>query len=71
MTNVTDAFKKVDRTDFVPEELKTQANFDMPLPIGFGQMISQPTTVAYMLEWLDVKADDKVLDVGSGGCLLM
>lgn len=66
MSSVTAAFEKIDRTNFVPEELKTQANFDMPLPIGFGQMISQPTTVAYMLEWLGAEADDKVLDVGSG-----
>ncbi len=66
MITVTDAFEKIDRTNFVPEELKNQANFDIPLPIGFGQMISQPTTVAHMLEWLDVKTDDKVLDVGSG-----
>jgi len=38
----------------------------VPLPIGFGQTISQPTTVACMLEWLAPEPGDKVLDVGSG-----
>lgn len=39
---------------------------DMPLPIGYSQTISQPTTVEMMLEWLEVQPGDKVLDVGSG-----
>jgi len=38
----------------------------MPLPIGYGQTISQPSTVRLMLDWLDVKSGDKVLDLGSG-----
>lgn len=42
------------------------AGVDAPLPIGFGQTNSQPTTVYYMLDWLDPQPGDKVLDVGSG-----
>lgn len=42
------------------------ASADMPVPIGYDQTISQPTTVAMMLEWLDAQPGDKVLDVGSG-----
>lgn len=42
------------------------AGIDLPAPIGFGQTISQPTTVRMMLEWLDVQPGDKILDVGSG-----
>jgi protein-L-isoaspartate(D-aspartate) O-methyltransferase len=61
-----EAFKKVDRGNFVPEELKPMTGIDAPLPIGFGQTISQPFTVKLMLEWLDPKNGDKVLDLGSG-----
>lgn len=60
------AFERVDRKDFVPEELKEEAYEDYPLPIGEGQTISQPTTVAFMLERLDVEEGCTVLDVGSG-----
>lgn len=42
------------------------AGWDVPLPIGYGQTNSQPTTVRLMLEWLDVQPGQKVLDVGSG-----
>ncbi|MBI2008998.1 protein-L-isoaspartate O-methyltransferase [Candidatus Saccharibacteria bacterium] len=47
-------------------DLVGSADFDMPLPIGFGQTISQPTTVRLMLGWLEPQLGDKVLDVGSG-----
>ena len=63
---IIEAFLKIDRADFVPPELKTQAYLNTPLPIGFGQTISQPLTVAFMLELLQPKAGDKVLDIGSG-----
>jgi protein-L-isoaspartate(D-aspartate) O-methyltransferase len=63
---VKEAFEKVDRIDFVPKNYKEEAYEDYPLPIGFGQTISQPTTVVFMLELLDLKPDSKVLDVGSG-----
>lgn len=61
-----DAFRTIDRVNFTPEDYKVEAYEDYPLPIGFGQTISQPTTVAFMLELLDLKKGDNVLDVGSG-----
>ena len=51
---------KVDRVDFVLPEYQAQAYEDHPLPIGFGQTISQPYTVALMLEWLAPKQGDKI-----------
>ncbi len=61
-----DAFRKIDRADFTLEDYRAEIYEDYPLPIGFGQTISQPTTVAFMLELLDLKKGDNVLDVGSG-----
>ncbi len=61
-----EAFETVDRIDFVVEELRYMAYEDQPLPIGSGQTISQPYTVAFMLELLEPCLEDKVLDVGSG-----
>lgn len=66
MDVIEEAFASVPREIFVPAYLKEQSVIDAPLPIGFGQTISQPTTVRLMLEWLDVQAGEKVLDVGSG-----
>jgi len=60
------AFDKIDRKDFVDTDYKEEAYEDYPLPIGFGQTISQPTTVLFMLRLLDPKPDNNVLDVGSG-----
>jgi len=60
------AFEAVDRQDFVPEEMGGLAYVDEPLPIGFGQTISQPSTVAFMLEHLDAREGDIIFDVGSG-----
>jgi len=60
------AFLKIKREDFLPEELKKYAHFDEPLPIGFGQTISQPLVVAFMLELLEPKKGEKILDIGSG-----
>ncbi|OGZ39609.1 MAG: hypothetical protein A3B04_01645 [Candidatus Portnoybacteria bacterium RIFCSPLOWO2_02_FULL_39_11] len=64
--NVISAFEAVDRQDFMPEEMKNLAYIDEPLPIGFGQTISQPSTVAFILERLDVQKGDIIFDVGSG-----
>ncbi len=61
-----EAFIAFDRADFVDENYKCEAYEDYPLPIGFNQTISQPTTVAFMLELLDIQSGEKVLDVGSG-----
>lgn len=64
--SIIEAFEKVDRKDFVPEELKDKAYLNTPLPIGYGQTISQPLTVAFMLELLQPQAGDKILEIGSG-----
>ncbi len=61
-----EAFGKVDRQDFIPENLKPLAYSNEPLPIGEGQTISQPLTVAFMLELLSPKPGEKILDIGSG-----
>lgn len=63
---IIEAFETVDRIDFVPHELHSMAYDDRPLPIGSAQTISQPYTVAFMLELLQPKLSDRVLDVGSG-----
>ncbi len=60
------AFEKVKREDFVLPELKEYAYLDEPLPIGKGQTISQPTTVAIMTQALEPKKGQKILEVGSG-----
>ncbi len=64
--NVLRAFMAIDRKGFVPEELASEAYGNYPLPIGFGQTISQPFTVAFMLDLLEPKPGEKILDVGSG-----
>ena len=63
---IVEAFKKIDRFDFVIEYLKNDAYLNNPLGIGFGQTISQPLTVAFMLELLQPQEGDKILDIGSG-----
>ncbi|MFH1392199.1 MAG: protein-L-isoaspartate(D-aspartate) O-methyltransferase [bacterium] len=60
------AFKKIDRADFVLEQFKKEAYANYPLSIGHNQTISQPATVAFMLELLEPKPGDKILDIGSG-----
>jgi protein-L-isoaspartate(D-aspartate) O-methyltransferase len=65
-TRVLDAMRSVPRERFVPKELMSQAYEDGPLPIGFGQTISQPYIVAYMTEALDVSSSHKVLEIGTG-----
>ncbi|MCZ2846105.1 MAG: protein-L-isoaspartate(D-aspartate) O-methyltransferase [Candidatus Bathyarchaeota archaeon] len=59
------AFEKIDRVDFMDTD-KDLAYIDNAFPIGHGQTISQPTTVAIMFELLQPKGGDKVLDIGSG-----
>ncbi|MBI4119514.1 MAG: protein-L-isoaspartate O-methyltransferase, partial [Parcubacteria group bacterium] len=61
-----EAFNNIDRADFVPDEYKDDAYGDYPLPIGFGQTISQPLTVAFMLELLQPEPGEKILDIGTG-----
>lgn len=61
-----DAFRKVKRHLFVPEKYRDRAYGDHPLPIGEGQTISQPYMVALMTELLQLKGDEKVLEIGTG-----
>ncbi len=63
---VLDAIYKVKRHLFVPERLKKLAYEDHPLPIGYGQTISQPYIVAYMTEVANLKKGDRVLEIGTG-----
>jgi protein-L-isoaspartate(D-aspartate) O-methyltransferase len=63
---IINAFLKIDRKDFVKEEYKDQAYFDTPLPTLMGQTISQPYVVAFMLELLQPKKGQKILDIGFG-----
>lgn len=65
-SDVDEAITHLDRRRFLPEARRAQARDDYPLPIGFGQMCSQPSTVAAMLRHLQVPAGARVLDVGSG-----
>jgi protein-L-isoaspartate(D-aspartate) O-methyltransferase len=63
---IIEAFKTIKREDFVPESLKSEADINAPLPIGCGQTISQPLTVAFMLELLQPKPGERILDIGAG-----
>ncbi|MBI5466473.1 MAG: protein-L-isoaspartate(D-aspartate) O-methyltransferase [Candidatus Kerfeldbacteria bacterium] len=60
------AWRQVSRADFVPAKLRPQAYADEPLPIGLGQTISQPSTVAFMLELLRPEPGQRVLEIGAG-----
>lgn len=64
--NVLNAMMKVKRHLFVPAEQAPFAYEDHPLPIGFGQTISQPYIVAFMTELLQLTGDEKVLEIGTG-----
>lgn len=63
---VLSALSALPRRDFLPADVRDQANLDQPLPIGFGATCSQPWTVQFMLELLHVEPGNKVLDIGSG-----
>lgn len=63
---VLQAMRTVPRHEFVPEDVRSQAYEDRPLPIGFGQTISQPFIVALMTDLLDLQPDDRVLEIGTG-----
>lgn len=68
---IIDAFYEVKRIDFLPEKadkktLEEIAEIDEPLPIGFDQTISQPLVVAFMLELINPREGENILDVGAG-----
>lgn len=63
---VLDAMRCVPREQFVLPEMRDVAYEDGPLPIGFGQTISQPFTVAFMCEALRLDGTEKVLEIGAG-----
>jgi len=63
---ILDAFYKVERHKFIPEELRGSAYADFPVPIGEGQTISQPYIVALMTEYLALTGEEKVLEIGTG-----
>jgi len=63
---ITEAFLKIDRKNFVPEEWQSEAYQDYPLPLQLGQTISQPWTVAFMLELLQPQPGQNILDIGFG-----
>jgi len=63
---IIEAFRKIKRVDFLPQEIKDLAELNEALSIGYGQTISQPLVVAFMLELLQPQPGDKILDVGSG-----
>jgi len=64
--SLLNAISKVEREKFVPPVMKPNAYKDIALPIGYGQTISQPFTIAVMTEALQVKKNDKVLEIGTG-----
>ncbi|MBI5439827.1 MAG: protein-L-isoaspartate(D-aspartate) O-methyltransferase [Deltaproteobacteria bacterium] len=63
---VLEAMARVERHRFVPENVQDSAYDDTPLPIGYGQTISQPLMVALMTEALRLRGGEKVLEVGTG-----
>lgn len=60
------AFRKIKRADFLPDDMHHLADLNEALPIGWGQTISQPLVVAFMLELLQPESNNKILDIGAG-----
>ena len=65
-SRIIKAFRAIDRADFVLPQYRKEAYENYPLPLLQGQTISQPLTVAFLLEFLDPQPGDKILDIGSG-----
>lgn len=63
---IIEAFQKIKRVDFMAEDMKNLAELNEALPIGYGQTISQPLVVAFMIEQLQPKTGERILDIGSG-----
>ena len=64
--NILRIMAAVPRHEFVPDEFLSQAYENHPLPIGYGQTISQPFMVAWMTELLELQPGEKVLEIGTG-----
>jgi protein-L-isoaspartate(D-aspartate) O-methyltransferase len=64
--SVLEAMSKVPRHNFVPSHLAHLAYVDSPLPLDYGQTISQPFIVAYMTELAQIKPEDQILEIGTG-----
>jgi protein-L-isoaspartate(D-aspartate) O-methyltransferase len=64
--NILRIMAAVPRHEFVPDEFLSQAYENHPLPIGYGQTISQPYVVAWMTELLELQPGEKVLEIGTG-----
>ncbi|MEY2479863.1 MAG: protein-L-isoaspartate(D-aspartate) O-methyltransferase [Verrucomicrobiota bacterium] len=60
------AMRKVPREEFVPPELRNASYGDHPLPIGYGQTISQPFVVAFMTEQIRPQPSDRIFEIGTG-----
>lgn len=66
-SRLLEAFRKVPRERFVPEGTPLSAAYgDYPLPIGYGQTISQPFIVAKMVDLMNIQPGDRVLEIGTG-----
>lgn len=63
---VYNVFSRLDRLPFIGINEKKYSDYDVALPIGYGQTISQPSLVALMIDHLDVKANHRVLEIGTG-----
>jgi protein-L-isoaspartate(D-aspartate) O-methyltransferase len=63
---IIEAFEKVDRSEFISKKHKKYSYHDIAIPIGKGQTISQPYTIAFMLTLLKLKNSQKILEVGTG-----
>ena len=63
---VLDVMGRVPRHMFMPEQVRSEAYRDHPVPIGYQQTISQPYIVAFMTQALDVRPEHKVLEIGTG-----
>ncbi|MEX2264956.1 MAG: protein-L-isoaspartate(D-aspartate) O-methyltransferase [Bryobacteraceae bacterium] len=63
---VLKVMRETPREQFIPPAVRELAYEDRPVPIGYGQTISQPYIVAFMTEMLDIKTDQRVLEIGTG-----